>query len=255
MFGEDMNQLEVQIKEIGDSNWTSLLTISGEQQTAQDDAWEDEFLDLSAFSGQTVEIRFIATRGVSFESEIAIDDFKIDELPSCFTPDNLAVANTTDVSADFNWGSISNASNGYQVDVYLENDDPSVDSPVESETVANGVTSATVSGLANSTNYKAYVFADCGNIDGISDLSQPVFFTTDGCQPSDQCDYTFELEDNFGDGWNGNTIDVIQDGITIQTLGENFNSGSNQTVSVSICDGANIEIYWNPGGSFALKLV
>ena len=250
MYGEDMNQLEVQAKEINDNSWTSLLTITGEQQTSQNDAWEDEFLDLTAFSGQTIEVRFIATKGVSFRSEIAIDDFKVDELPSCITPDNLSVDNTTDVSADFNWDSISNATNGYQVDVYLENDDPAVDNPVESQTVANGVTSATVDGLANSTNYKAYLFADCGGNDGLSDLSEPVFFITDGCQPSDQCDYTFELEDEFGDGWNGNTVDIIQDGITIQTLGENFNSGSNQTVTVPICDNSNIEIFWNFGGSF-----
>ena len=27
-----------------------------------------------------------------------------------------------------------------------------------------------------------------------------------------QCDYTLEMNDSYGDGWNGNSIDVLVDG-------------------------------------------
>ncbi|NBC57612.1 MAG: T9SS type A sorting domain-containing protein [Bacteroidetes bacterium] len=251
MFGQDIDQLEIQVKQTTQSSWTSVLVLSGEQQNSANDFWKAEFIDISSFSNQIIEVRFIATRGSSSISEIAIDDFKIDELPSCLTPEDFMVNTVTENSADFDWSSISNATDGYQVEVYLENDDPNTATPVASSAVANGVTNTTVTGLSNSTSYKAYVFTDCGNIDGLSELSTPVFFVTEGCSVSNQCDYTFELEDSFGDGWNGNTIDVIQNGITIQTLGNNFTSGSNQTITVPICDTSSIELYWNPGGSFA----
>ncbi len=249
MFGSDINQLEVQIKTISSNNWINLQTINGEQQTSIDDNWKNEIIDLSSFINESVQIRFIATRGFSNNSEIAIDRFVLDELPSCITPDEFNVSNVTDVSADFSWDVIANATDGYQVDVYLVNDDPATDTPVASSNTGSGVTTTTVSGLTNSTNYKAYVFADCGSIDGVSDLSIPVFFTTQGCPDSDQCDFTFELADSFGDGWNDNTIDVIQDGIVIQSVGENFENGSSFTETVSLCDGANIELFWN-GGAF-----
>ncbi|RRO25902.1 fibronectin type III domain-containing protein, partial [Flavobacteriaceae bacterium 14752] len=254
MFGQDINQLEIQVKQTTQSSWTSVLVLSGEQQTSANDFWKTEFIDISSFSNQIIEVRFIATRGSSSISEIAIDDFRIDELPSCLTPEDFAVNSVTESSADFDWSIISNASDGYQVEVYLEGDDPDTTSPVASSTVASDVTSTTVTGLTNSTSYKAYVFADCGPTDGLSELSIPVFFVTEGCSVSNQCDYTFELEDSFGDGWNGNTIDVIQNGITIQTLGNNFTNGSNQTITVPICDASSIELYWNPGGSFANEI-
>ena len=30
-----------------------------------------------------------------------------------------------------------------------------------------------------------------------------------------QCDYTLKMIDSYGDGWNGNSIDVLVDGIVV----------------------------------------
>ena len=62
------------------------------------------------------------------------------------------------------------------------------------------------------------------------------------------------MTDTFGDGWNGNTMDVIQNGLTIATIGPTFTTGSGPvTVSVPLCDGP-FELFWNSGGSFTTEV-
>ena len=48
-----------------------------------------------------------------------------------------------------------------------------------------------------------------------------------------QCDYTVEMQDSWGDGWNGNTIDVLVNGEVVLddvTLA----SGSSEDVAINV---------------------
>lgn len=58
--------------------------------------------------------------------------------------------------------------------------------------------------------------------------------------PPPNCDYTLEMFDSFGDGWNGFTVTVVEDGNTIGTYQVDF--GSEQTATIPVTHGATIEL-------------
>jgi hypothetical protein len=67
------------------------------------------------------------------------------------------------------------------------------------------------------------------------------------------CNYTFNLSDDFGDGWNGGSLD-IQDGITlvsIQNIGASFAVGSNAVETALLTNGASYNLFWTNGGFYA----
>jgi gliding motility-associated-like protein len=64
---------------------------------------------------------------------------------------------------------------------------------------------------------------------------------------SGSCTYTLDLEDTFGDGWNGNTLTVTIAGTaTTYTLG----SGLLSSYTLSIPDGATVSLVFNAIGSY-----
>ena len=66
------------------------------------------------------------------------------------------------------------------------------------------------------------------------------------------CDFTLELNDTYGDGWNGNTMDVLVNGIPVLddvTLA----SGSSTTMTFTVNDGDEITTVWNGGGSWVTE--
>lgn len=66
-----------------------------------------------------------------------------------------------------------------------------------------------------------------------------------------QCNYTFVMKDAFGDGWNGNTMTVRQNGVDVATFGADFYTGSQVPVQVTLQDNVPFELFWNAGGGFA----
>ncbi|TYA53721.1 fibronectin type III domain-containing protein, partial [Formosa maritima] len=82
----------------------------------------------------------------------------------------------------------------------------------------------------------------------------PVNFDTTICDAADQCVFTFILEDSFGDGWNGNTMTVSQNGIPLQILTLATGTGPLE-IQVPLCDGVPFELFWNAGGSFANEVM
>ena len=101
---------------------------------------------------------------------------------------------------------------------------------------------ATITGLTAGSSYSVVVMADCG-IDGFSQAAT-ASFNTANCEIADQCVYTFSLSDSYGDGWNGASISVQQNGVTVATL---TLSGSSSTETVNLCDGVSTSLVWNTG--------
>ena len=116
------------------------------------------------------------TDGLSVYSDIA----EFTTLISCEAPSNLLVENVTVTGADLSWEEVANASNGYTWVIMLDGEDPTdtANTPVATGTTAMGVLTASVSGLTENTEYDAYVSADCGDTDGMSDFSDVESFTT-----------------------------------------------------------------------------
>jgi len=69
----DMGTLTVEISTDNCLNYTPLFSMTGNQG----DVWLNGVIDLSAYAGQLVNIRFVGTRGNDFESDMAIDDIVV----------------------------------------------------------------------------------------------------------------------------------------------------------------------------------
>ena len=138
-----------------------------------------------------------------------LDDFSFETVGSCPNPKNLNV--TTDgETATVTW---EGTADNYNIDI--------------NGTVTNNVTSPYTFNVELSTKYTVKVQASCGEGE-TSDWSNPLSFTTPDCIGGHVIEYT--LNDSYGDGWNGNAINVVEGcGNVIATLtieNGNLNSGT-----------------------------
>ena len=62
-----------------------------------------------------------------------------------------------------------------------------------------------------------------------------------------QCNYTLEANDTYGDGWNGNTMDVLVNGAVVLD-DVTFTSGFQATFSFAVNTGDQITTIWTGGG-------
>jgi subtilisin family serine protease/chitodextrinase len=72
MYGANMGSLVLQASTDG-SSWTTLWSKSGDQGNS----WYNEAISLNAYVGTSVELRFVATTGNSYRSDMAIDDISV----------------------------------------------------------------------------------------------------------------------------------------------------------------------------------
>ncbi len=160
MFGADITSLEVQVNN-GFGFGASLLTITGQQQTASADAWRFDTLTLTAYKGDTILIKFLGTN-TGFNGDIAIDEFSVAEAPTCFVPDSITFVNATPTSVELSWltGGASNWLIGYRV---------------------NGSTGPLTIVAANSNPYI---------VTGLTAATDYEFFIKDSCAVSDVSDWT-----------------------------------------------------------------
>ena len=78
MYGSDMGTLYVDISTDGGTTYpTNLWLQSGQVQTSNAAAWTQINLDLSAYIGQTVKLRFRGLTGTSYRSDMAIDNVSL----------------------------------------------------------------------------------------------------------------------------------------------------------------------------------
>jgi hypothetical protein len=167
---------------------------------------------------------------------------EITEAPACLPPTGLTATNITSTTADLSWtagGGETQWEFAYGV------------SPFGTPTSGTMLSSNSINltGLSPATAYQYYVRSFCDP--DYSDWAGPFNFSTLLCDPVDQCDYTFNMFDSYGDGWNGATMQVIQGGVVVATIGTGFTGGSAYSETVALCDGVAFEVFWNNGGSFA----
>ncbi|MDR9375054.1 MAG: T9SS type A sorting domain-containing protein, partial [Schleiferiaceae bacterium] len=111
----------------------------------------------------------------------------------------------------------------------------------------------TITGLTAGTTYDFYVTDSCGAND-LSTQTGPGTFITEACLASAQCSYTLNLYDTFGDGWNGNEVDVFQGGANSGSFGASFTGGDSLTgLSLALCPNQTIDLILNEG-SFSSEI-
>lgn len=157
MYGGDMGDLLVETTTDGGATWTSAYTISGQVQTSDAAPWTQ--IDVALPSSSSLQIRFIAVTGSSFETDMAIDSVRVGEMPSCTAPAIVTmdeVLSSTELTV--NW---TNTTNNVRVEWGLTGFQQGTGTP-NTALITAGTGSYTITGLFRNTEYDVYVYSDCG---------------------------------------------------------------------------------------------
>ncbi len=153
---------------------------------------------------------------------------------TCPKPTDLTVSNIGVTSADLTW--MPGGTESSWIVEYKESSETTWTTDVAY------TPSYSFTDLTGLTTYDVRVKADCGD-----ETSQytTTSFTTPNCPAADACFYTFVLTDSYGDGWNGGSLTVQQDGATIAVL--EMTAGSSVTETVTLCDNLSTSLLWTSG--------
>ena len=196
-------------------------------------------IPLTNYTGTGKYIAFRVSNGQS--CGFRMDDITVDYIPSCWKPTNVASSNITTTSADITWTQETGTPSSWNIEYGPTGFTPGTGAG----TTLMGVSSpATITGLTNATIYDVYVQADCGDGD-LSQWSIVHTFNTPICEAADQCEYSFVMHDEYGDGWNGNTINIFSNDIFVTSV--TLSSGSTGTVYVPLCDNSVTSFRWHTG--------
>ena len=163
-------------------------------------------------------------------------DYTPGAAPAVTCPKDITINYTGGTTAEVSWTSSESA---FDIDV--------------NGTVTEDVTNPyTLTNLELATSYTVKVRAKNGS--NLSEWSASATFNTD--LSTENCLITFELIDNYGDGWNGAAIQVVDalTGIVISTVtNQNLNGskGTNtyevNTITVAVPSGRDINFVWVSG--------
>lgn len=155
------------------------------------------------------------------------------EEPSCFKPTGLTVTYNGGDSAVVNWTS----------------DAASWNIDVNGEVSAVSAKPYTIHGLSLATAYAVKVQAVCGS-ENLSEWTAAQNFATDVCNAEDQQSIRYELNDSYGDGWNGNPVlKVVHKATSKEVAALTLSSGSSQSGTLALCCGEEYSFVWVSGSS------
>ena len=154
---------------------------------------------------------------------------------TCPNPTDLTVTNIGMTTADVTWtaGDEETAWNFEYKEASAEN-----------WTVVPVTTpSYQLTGLTGNTSYQVRVQANCSATD--QSIYTNASFSTAACEVADQCTYTFNLSDSYGDGWNNGYLTLEQNGSVVYTI--EMDDGSSATETVNFCDNVSVSLVWHSG--------
>ena len=241
MYGGSTGDLQVDIYD--GTNWnTNVDLISGEQGNQ----WFERIVNLAAYAGQTIRVRFVSSTGTTPTQfgDIAIDDFQIDEAPSCPDPSGLTTASVGSTSIQLAW--TSGGASNWQIEY-----GPAGFTPGTGTIVSANTNPFLITGLSATTSYSFYVRDSCGPAD-YSQWIGPLDVTTFGC--SNGCFFNLRLTDSFGDGWSTNSggfhqVELILNGGTPTQY--SMANGSLQDYSIQLCDGDQVQLNFINAGTWS----
>ena len=169
MFGNSMGTLRVDVYKGSSGTWTNgVWSISGQQHSSGSDPFTVGIVDLSAYAGDSVIIRFSGIKGNERRSDMAIDAMSIDEAPACPQPSLLVASNITTTSVDLSWttGGATNWQIEYGVSGFTQGQG----------TIVNASTNPFTLPLGSSQVFDIYVRDSCGQ-GNVSAWTGPVTVT------------------------------------------------------------------------------
>lgn len=177
MYGNQIGSLSVEV--FDGTTWTNELTLTGAQQATQASAWNQQYIDLSSYSG-VVKMRFIAVSNGSWEGDICLDDISVIESPACFSPTMAGVTVNTSTTATLSW---SAPLFGSPTSYIVKYDTAGFDPLTTGTTIVASGLNTSLTGLTAKTNYDYYVRSYCGGTDSSAWVG-PISFYTWYCVPA-----------------------------------------------------------------------
>ena len=161
------------------------------------------------------------------------------EGPVYYKPTNLQVTDITPNSAKVTWEAGSNETS-WNVEYKKAADEEWTSAgPVS-------VTEANLDALVNGTAYDVRVQADYGSGNLSTWLTGS--FLTPVCDAADMGEITYELTDTYGDGWNGNKLQIVYNGTVIEELTLTTGGKDEPVVgTVALCYGVDYDLVWVAG--------
>jgi hypothetical protein len=243
MLGTQIGTLNVDVSANGGA-WINVSTAQG----SQGNNWQEVKANLSAYAGDTVQLRFTANKpggGNQASGDIAIDDLTINNPLPCLPPSNISVQafSNTSLEVTFTAGGGGTTMIEYG---------PAGFTPGLGILVAASTNPFIIPGLLSSTAYDVYVFDSCG-IGQVSPKLGPFSQTTFSCQNG--CQYTLDLVDTYGDGWIGNGAGTVSHNLEITTgtsvTNFTFNAGFATSFTINVCDMDTLRVRFLANGAWA----
>ena len=185
----------------------------------------------------TLDTVYLALRGTTSTTSSYgfVSNIEVRHMSNCGRPSVVSVDTVLHDAATISWDAVATA-DGYVVRYATVNN---VDAATAVDVTVSDTT-ATITGLTTSTTYYTWVRSDCSS-DSSDWRVGPSFTTTCG---EDACMLAIDMFDGYGDGWNGNAISVIVNGISTSVT---ISYGSIGSYSRYICDGDSLVLLWNTG--------
>ena len=236
-FGSNIGTLRVGASSNPNGPFTDFYSWTGQYQANQSDPWIQVGVDLAAYIGQTMYLSFTYERanvGVSYQGDLAIDLIEVTTCQSCVDPSGLAINSITNNSAQITW------SNDASINTWNTEFGPVGFNLGNGNVSAVSTNSIDFNNLNVNTSYDFYVQAYCGN-GNFSSWVGPFTFQT---LSDPGCYYKIAMQDSYGDGWNGASIDVSLNGNIVKNL---TCSGFNSIDSVLTYSGSIVDFNFNSG--------
>jgi PKD repeat protein len=155
--------------------WIAIDTIAGQQQLVQADPWLNRSLVLPSTLGDSIQIKFLGSRGTSFTGDMSLDDISVIQAPTCPAPNSLTSSGITSNAADLNWTSNATGSS-WQVSYGV-----ALASAQAGTKVIASAKPFNLAGLTPATQYCYYVREICGP--GDTSAWSPSHCFTTACVP------------------------------------------------------------------------
>lgn len=246
MFGGQIQKLDLEVS-VNGGTWINVWTATGAQQVAQTDPWLRGSASLSAYSGDSIQLRWFGYRNGGFANQVdmSIDDIVVDNAQPCADPSALTAIVASSTSVQVSWTSLSGGTS------YIEYGTSGF-TPGAGTVLQATSNPMMVTGLTSNTAYDFYVYDSCAAND-LSNLVGPASATPIACANS--CTYTLHMTDSFGDGWVGNNFGTAQHQLQI-TVGAmsvfyTFDAGFDSSSVISVCDGDSIYMEFFVNGNWA----
>lgn len=189
--------------------------------------------DSYAGNGHYIAIKM--AKATSSYRVVHIDDIQVELIPNCLEPSGLAVSEITTTSAKLAWTAGDPDQTAWQI--CLNNDE---DNLIDAD--ANPF----VISLTQATAYSAKVRANCSG--NFSEWSDAISFATEICEEADKKPIRYELEDSYGDGWNGSAaLKVVHKATNAEVATIKLTSGSSSEGTLNLCCGAEYSFVWVSG--------